>query len=335
MRIVVLANGPFAVPTCEQLWKVGHEVSLVVVRPTIGGPSKKLPPAPVRDWAASHNLPIIDPASANDPATISRLADQHADLLFVCDFGQILSKECLSATRLGGINLHGSLLPRHRGAAPVQWTLLSGDTMAGVSVIHITPKLDGGPVLTTSSTEVLPDEDAGQLEVRLSQLGVAPSLEAIELLSKWNEVSVIGQVQDRAAVTKAPRFNKADGQLDFRKSAEELVRQIRALQPWPGTFAELQWPDGKSIRLLIRSARSTSGALSAQSPGEAWAVDTKSLHELKGDWSGDWERVIAVATASGTLLVSRVQPAGKREMAAAEFMRGHPLTNHPRFVLPS
>jgi methionyl-tRNA formyltransferase len=325
-----MATGPFAVPTCKRLLADGHEIPLVVVRPLVDPTAKKLPPTPVRDWAKENSLPIFEPQSINDPAAIAELEKYSAELFFVCDYGQILSKACLGVPKLGGINLHGSLLPRHRGAAPVQWALLRGDSEAGVSVIHMTPRLDAGPILSIASTKILPDENASQLEPRLAEIGIEASLQAIEQLSHWDGTSEIGIVQINESVTKAPRFAKLQGQLDFRLSAEYLVRLVRALQPWPGTFAELRYPDGKLVRLLIRSARAVDHC-SGRTPGEVWPCNTQ---ELGLDWPAPWHQVLAVATGSGTLLIARLQPAGKREMDAEEFLRGHALLNGVQFILP-
>jgi len=330
MRIVVMATGPFAVPTCKRLVGDGHEIPLVVVRPLVDPSAKKLPPTPVRDWAKVNGLPIFEPRSINDPAAIAELERYAPDLFFVCDYGQILSKICLSVPPLGGINLHGSLLPRHRGAAPVQWALLRGDAQAGVSVIHMTPGLDAGPVLAIASTKILPDENAGQLEPRLAEIGVEATVQAITQLTHWDRKSDIGIIQTQAGVTKAPRFAKAHGQMDFRLPAEYLVRLVRALQPWPGTFAELSLADGKQIRVLIRAARAVDHH-SGRNPGEVWPCNTQ---ELGLEWSAPWGRVLAVATGAGTLLIARLQPASKREMDAEEFLRGHALLSGAQWVLP-
>ncbi len=330
MRIVIMGTGPFAVPTCKRLLADGHEIPLVVVRPLVDPTAKKLPPTPVLDWARENHLPVCQPASINHPAAIAELAQARPDLLFVCDYGQILSNDCLSVAPLGGINLHGSLLPRHRGAAPVQWALLRGDDRAGVSVIHMTPRLDAGPVLSTAETMVLPDETAGELEPRLAELGIAATVQAIAKLSNWDGHSAHGTPQIKEGVTKAPRFVKAHGQLDFRLPAEYLVRLVRALQPWPGTFAELQFADGKCMRMLIRLARA-SNQDSGKMIGQAWSCDTR---QLGCEWPPPWQQVLGIATGSGTLLVARVQPASKREMNAEEFLRGHSLFTAASFVLP-
>lgn len=332
-----MGTGPFAVPTASKLLADGHEIPLVVTRPLVDPNAKKLPPRPVFDWATQAGIPIFEPASINTPEAIEELRSYAAELFFVCDYGQILSNECLGAAKLGGINLHGSLLPRHRGAAPVQWALLRGDTEAGVTVIHMTPRLDAGPALSVATTEILPDETAEGLEPRLAQIGVAATVQSIDLLSRWDGTSDLGTVQDKSLVTRAPRFAKSDGQLDFRLPAEYLVRLVRACQPWPGTFAELEINGGKAVRIIVRAARalpsslSDSRILAGAQPGDAIAVTAA---ELGLDWTGVWEALIAVQTTNGIVLIARVQPAGKREMDASEFNRGHKIGAGSRFRLP-
>lgn len=345
MRIIIMGTGPFAVPTCRQILAAGHEVPLVVTRPVAQPDAKKQPPRPVYEWATAARIEIFEPASINSAEAINHLANLHADLFFVCDYGQILSKACLSTTRLGGINLHGSLLPRHRGAAPVQWALLSGDLQAGVTVIHMTPRLDAGPALAVAQVDILPDETAEGLEPRLAELGVEATLSAIELLAHWDGEAPLGLLQDAALITKAPRLSKADGQLNFKLPAIQLERQVRGCQPWPGTYAELNWPSGKQMRLLIRSARainppiefSVSQALDSDPSGTVIPVTAEQIensHALHGDWSPPWNKLLAVATGEGTLVISRVQPAGKREMSVEEFLRGHPIHDHAHFTIP-
>lgn len=335
MRIVVMGTGPFAVPTARRLVDAGHVIPLVVTRPLAEPRPKKLPPRPIYDWAVQQGLEIYEPASINSPEAIEYLQQFSPELLFVCDYGQILSNACLSVAPLGGINLHGSILPRHRGAAPVQWALLRGDTEAGVTVIHMTPRLDAGPALAIASTKILPDETAEQLEPRLAALGVEATVAAVERLASWDGTSTLGDPQDQSLVTKAPRFAKADGQLDFRLPANYLVRLVRACQPWPGTFAELHWPQGKSLRLIVRAARDLPHAIPPLQqfvPGSAVVVDSE---QLGLDWPLPFKRLIAVRTGLGTFLIGRVQPAGKREMDAEEFARGHPLEPGAVFQLPS
>ncbi len=325
MRIVVMGTGPFAVPSCRKLVEAGHEIALVVVRPPANA---KAPQAPVEAWAQAAGYALYQPSSINLPESLERLRAVQAELFFVCDYGQILSKDCLAITRLGGINLHGSLLPRHRGAAPVQWSILSGDSRAGVSVIHMTPGLDAGPVISLRATDILPDENAGELEVRLSQIGAEATLEAVEALSRWDGQSVLGLLQDKSQATKAPRINKSDGRLDFAQPALELERKVRGYQPWPGAFGELVYSESKRIQIHLRAARAVPAVVTSRAVGSAWSTSAK---ELGCEWTAPWDNLIAIQTSEGLLLVSQVQPAGKRVMTVAEFLRGHPLTPSAHF----
>lgn len=330
-----MGTGPFAVPSCQRLMDAGHEIALVVVRPPVVGAGKKIPLAPVQAWAQRAGQPIFHPQSINATDGLARLRDAGSDLFFVCDYGQILSRECLSIPRLGGINLHGSLLPRHRGAAPVQWTLLSGDQQAGVSVIHMTPGLDAGPVLATRAVDVAPDENAEQLEQRLSAIGSQATIEAVERLSTWDGISPIGLIQDKSLATKAPRLSKSDGQLDFSLPAVELARRVRGYQPWPGAYGELVFSETKRLAVHIRAARgfSPAGESGLRPTGAVWAAAAAELGLSGEQWSAPWNQLLLVQTGDGWLLASQVQPAGKRPMSSAEFLRGHPLTRAAHFAV--
>ena len=307
-RLVLMGTGPFAVPSFEALRAAGHEIALVVTKPQPPIKSRKGPPPnPVRQWAEECGLPIFDPPTINDEAAIREVAAKNPDLLVVCDYGHILKPAALATAQLGGINLHGSLLPKFRGAAPVQWALLSGEPFTGVSVSHMTPRLDGGPVVVTRQTAIGNDETAGQLEDRLAQLGVEATLEAIGILSDWDGESILGEQQEAAKVTKAPRLSKADGNIDWGRTARELDWHIRGMQPWPAAFTHLVIGEGKPpVRLVIREIEITETASGDRSPGEIVLNDG-----------------FQVATADRLVLIKRLQPAGKKEMAGTDFLRGH------------
>jgi methionyl-tRNA formyltransferase len=290
MRIVLMGTGPFAVPSFEALFASGeHDIPLVVTRPIKNIDDGKNKPLanPVRAWAEHRGLAIVDPDSINDSASIALVAQHKPDLLVVCDYGQILSADALRVARLGGINLHGSLLPRHRGAAPVQWSVLRGDVTTGACVIHMTPKLDGGPILSRVTTSIASDETAGALEKRLSDLGVQCCLDAVVKLgriSTLEEADKLGERQVQSLATPAPRLSKADGQLDFRFPARIIDRQIRGLSPWPGTFGTIQFGNAKELRVIVGKARLTE--LSSDSaPGTIfWG---QALREIVANRSGN------------------------------------------------
>ncbi len=366
MRLILMGTGPFAVPCFERLRSQGAEISVVISRPEVSSPNAKKgpPPSPVRLWAESHGLPTASPASINTEESLAWLQELKPDLLLVCDYGEILSQEVLKAPRLGGINLHGSLLPRHRGAAPVQWSILSGDLVAGVSVIHMTPGLDAGPVLTTRSTEILAGENAGELEVRLSQLGTEATCDAIEILENWQpDTPSPGTSQDKSLATKAPRLAKGDGLLNPSYPARIIDRQIRGLQPWPGVFANLLTSNGSSIRLIIQRARplvipnlksillsrgpgvspgvvsaspgETPGPLSDKALPDGTLLFCATLKEMQSEFPELQGIELAIVLPDGLLALETVQPAGKRSMSASGFARGYAKLEWMRIEMPT
>ena len=346
LKLVLMGTGPFAFPSFRQIARSHHTILAVVTKPPVENPSRdKAPPeSPILTWARQAELQIVTPASINDPSAIEWLTQLQADLLIVCDYGQILSKEALATASLGGINLHGSLLPRHRGAAPVQWSILAGDPQAGVSVIHMTTKLDAGPVLQQRQTPIQTDESADELEARLSQLGVEPTMLAIETLARGDEQAGIEQAPE--LTTKAPRLKKSDGQLDFRYPIAWIDRQIRGLQPWPGVFgnlilsqdnsAQANSSQAKSIRTVIHRAKpiAIDPAKIAElgwTPGQVLWSDSALEASLVIEHPKQWVGVVA---HDGLLVLEVLQLAGKSAMQAASFVSGYGKQKNLRFETP-
>jgi len=332
MRLVLMGTGPFAVPAFEALRAAGYEIVNIITRPTPPVKSRNGPPEnPVRRWAESHQLSVSDPDSINTAESIKLLQSFKAELFVVCDYGQILKPEALACAKLGGINLHGSLLPKYRGAAPVQRALLSGDPITGVSVIHMTPRLDGGPILATAETPITDEETSGELEERLSDLGVEPTLHAVSLLEAWDQQSVIGRNQDPSMVTKAPRLSKQEAQIDWNQSAAAINCFVRGMQPWPTAFCFFPLPKGKPpLRIAIKTvthkllgnATLTTASDHRSTDAVTNVPEAHTLDNLPPGSILDKERFF-VQTASGVLEILTVQPAGKREMSGAEFLRGY------------
>ncbi len=321
-RIVLMGTGPFAVPAFAAIVDAGHQVPLVVTRPPVQTNSRSgPPPTPVRDFAQARGIRCESPEDINTTIAQELLQSVAPELLVVCDYGQILSSATLSLAPRGGINLHGSLLPKYRGAAPVQWAVLNGDAMAGVSVIHMTPRLDGGPILATAAVPIAAEDTSGSLEVKLSNLGVDPVLHSIELLATWDGQSTIGQLQDRTLVSKAPRLNKAMGRIDWCRTAAQIDCHVRGMQPWPGAFTELELGNGKPpMRIAIKSVRLQSESLVDPSLESGTLCDDKQL------WI-----VVGPPAQRAVLAIERLQPAGRNETSGAEFMRGYRLTRGTRF----
>ncbi|MFM8953587.1 MAG: methionyl-tRNA formyltransferase [Planctomycetaceae bacterium] len=317
LRIVVMGTGPFAVPMFEALCGSPHEIVAVVTRPDHAPPGRRPPPNPMRAAATAAGLPILDPERVNDPAVVTTIAALRPDLLVVCDYGQILSRELLAVPPLGGINLHGSLLPRHRGAAPVQWAILAGDDVTGVSVIHMTPGLDAGNVITAAATPIGGHETAAELERRLAEMGRGPVVEAIAVLQEAVAAGrPAGEPQDAAAATRAPRITKADGIVDWTHDAGRIERMRRALEPWPRATTFFTRGDGVRQRLVLEDLAVVA------SPAPDTAAGTVLVA------GGDR---LVVACGGGTALeILRLVPEGRRSMSAAEFLRGSPLREGTR-----
>lgn len=318
MRLLMMGTGPFAVPTLASLLDSRHHVVALVSRPVPPPKGRiRLPLAPMRDLAHQRGVPVLEPQDINADESRRALAALDFELLIACDYGQILSAETLAVSPLGGINLHASLLPKYRGAAPINWALYHGDAETGVTVLHMTAHLDSGPCLVQRRTPIGPDEDAVQLERRLSEIGVGAVHEALELLAQWDGRSILGLPQDPLAATKAPRLKKTDGQVQWHRSARQIANQVRALKPWPGTFTALSRPSGESVRLILDQVSVVTDEGCHGPPGEVVLADKSHVH---------------VATGQGCLSLDCIQPAGKRSMAIGEFLRGHSVAVGERFT---
>jgi methionyl-tRNA formyltransferase len=293
-----------------------HDIVAVVTRPDHAPPGRRPPKNPMREAAVAAGIDILDPERVNETTVVASLAAFQPDLFVVCDYGQILSRELLAVPPLGGINLHGSLLPRHRGAAPVQWTIREGDALAGVSVIHMTPALDAGNVIVARATPVGARETSAELEPRLAALGAGAVVEAVERLeaavAATGTATGIGVLQEAAKATRAPRLAKADGIVDWSLPAVRIERLRRALEPWPRLTTFFARGDGQPQRLVLEDVEVV--------PMEGFpAAAAGTVLEAAGDR-------IVVACGEGTAVaITRLVPEGRRSMSAADFLRGSPL----------
>jgi len=307
MRLVMMGTGPFAVPTFEALCDSAHEVAVVVARPPRG---RRSPPSPMLAAAEARDTPIWTPETVNAPAARAKLTKYRADLLVVCDYGEILRPETLAVARLGGVNLHGSLLPKYRGAAPVQWAVYHGEKETGATVIQMTPRLDAGPCIGQVRTPIDPDETAGELETRLARLGATLTCRVIGDLAAGRATVI---QQDPRSASKAPRLKKSDGRVDWSRAAAAIRNQVRAMQPWPGSYTWWHHQDREPLRLILRRVEVV------QQPPH---VDTGHQMPSPGIVLSADER-FTVACGDGALDIVELQPAGRRVQSAAEFLRGH------------
>jgi methionyl-tRNA formyltransferase len=304
MRLVMLGTGPFAVPTLAALAASPHEVVLVVARPPRG---RNAQASPLQRAGESLGMETWTPESVNLPESQARLSSLAADLLVVCDYGEILRPATLVTTRLGGINLHGSLLPKYRGAAPVQCAILHGETETGNSVIQMTPGLDAGPCLAQERTPIDPEEDAAALETRLAALGAQLVLRVVDELASGTARPV---EQNPGEASKAPRLTKERGAIDWSRSATEIKNLVRAVQPWPRAHTFWHRSEGAPVRLNVDRVQLASAGELASASGEVVDASNRLL----------------VTTGDGVLELLELQLAGKRVMCAAEFLCGNRVT---------
>lgn len=312
LTLVVMGTGPFAVPMFRALYGTPHRVAALVTQPARATRGKRPPPPnPMRQVAEEHGTTVLDPEKINTPEVQDTLAKLQPDLFVVADYGQILSVETLATARLGGINLHGSLLPKYRGAAPINWAIYNGDTETGVTVIHMTPRVDAGPAIAKASIAIDPDESAVELEHRLADLGAPLICQTIDRLAAENVESL---PQDSSLASPARRLRKTDGEVDWSRSAQAIKNQVRALEPWPRTSTNWHRSAGEPLRLILARVSVRTDATSAP-PGTV-------VSSTKSDF--------LVATGEGMLSLDEVQPAGKRVLTAAEFLRGYPVRDGDR-----
>ena len=311
LKIIFAGTPDFAVTALKALLETGqHEICAVYTQPDRpAGRGRKLKASPVKVVALEHNIPVYQPVSLKDPEQQQQLRSLQADLMIVVAYGLLLPLPILDAPRLGCINIHASLLPRWRGAAPIQRAILAGDRETGVTIMQMEEGLDTGPVLYRLTTPIHNRDTAQTLHVRLATLGAQALLDTLGLIV---DGSVCPVPQDEDAVTYARKLDKSEAVLDWATSAQELDRRVRAFNPWPVAQTLLQ---GKTLR--IWEAELLSGT-AEEAPGTV----------LQAGKQG-----VDVATGDGILRLQRLQSAGGKPLDAGAFINGHPELHHPGFVL--
>lgn len=314
MKLIVMGTGPFAVPTLRALYDSPHQVLALATQPERPGhKGRPAPKNPMRLAAEERGTPILDPENINAGEVRAALARFEPELFVVADYGQILAGETLAVAPQGGINLHGSLLPKYRGAAPINWALYNGDAETGVTVIRMTPRVDAGPSLAQARTPIDPDENAVELERRLAELGAPLVCRTTDELAAGRARSL---PQDRNLASPARRLRKSDGQIDWSRTAQQIKNQVRALEPWPKSYTFWGRQDGEPLRLILGRSQVLPAAGVHVEPGTVIAADRGEL---------------TIAAGSGALRILELQPAGKRLLGAEEFLRGYPVRAGDRF----
>jgi methionyl-tRNA formyltransferase len=301
MRIVFCGTGEIGAPALKALLdSKKHTVVGVITQPDKpAGRDLKPRMSVIKQIALDQNLPVQQPEKLRSPAALEYLRALAPDLMVVAAYGQILAKSVLETPRLGCLNLHASLLPRHRGASPIHAAILAGDRETGITVMYMDEGLDTGDILLAQKLAIGPDETTGQLHDRLAALAAPCLLEALDLLEAGNAPRI---PQDNALATYAAKLKKTDGLLDWHESAEVLATRIRAMSPWPGAYTHLN-----RQTLKIHSAK------------------TDPASGLPGEILPSEPGVLRVACGSGSLDLLSLQLEGRKRLPAAEFLRGHPL----------
>ena len=311
MRIVMLGTGTYAVPLLSGLYASEHDVVGVFTRPEIKKNKKGIvSPSPVRSRADLEGTKVYAPQDINAASSHALLNELQPKLLIVCDYGQILSSETLLLASRGGLNLHASLLPKYRGAAPIHWAIYHGETQTGNTVIQMNAGVDAGPILAQQITPIEPAETTVELEARLATMGSELILKTIEQMAQGTLEPVS---QEKQQMTRAPKLKKKDGQIDWTRSVIEIFNQIRAMEPWPKTFTHYFDRTGSPLRIIVETAsvipiNSLSAPVTSEEPGQVIVAGKDDL----------W-----VQTGNGILALKKLQPAGKRLLTAAEFLRGY------------
>ena len=301
MRIVFLGTPDYAVPVLSTLFDNGYEVASVVTQPDRpAGRGRALTPPPVAVWARERGVPVLQPPSLRPPEVAGQIAALAPDAMVVASYGRILPPALLTLAPLGCLNVHPSLLPRHRGPSPVAEAILQGETVTGVSIMQLDEGADTGPVLAQEEVEIAPDETAGELTARLFALG---GRLMARTLRQWADGRIEAIPQDESCATQSRKLEKADGKLNFTHSAATLHNQVRAMDPWPGAYTT--W-NGATLKVL-RTTR-VEGVSEGASPGTVVSLANGSL---------------GVVTADGVLGLLSLQLEGRRATDAESFLRGH------------
>lgn len=301
MRIVFMGTPDFAVPSMEALLAAGHDITLAVTQADKPkGRHQTLTPPPVKVCALQHGIPVFQPQTMRDDASYTRIAAEEPDVIVVVAYGKILPERILQIPRLGAVNVHGSLLPQYRGAAPIQWAVLNGDKVAGVTTMRMDVGLDTGDMLEKCSREVPEDMTAGELFDMLCRDGAALLCQTLTGLENG---TLKPEKQDESLATYAPMLTKEMCPLDFSKSAAELHNRVRGLHPWP--VATCVWDD-----CLLKIHKTRVGGHTNAETGTVTATSP-----------------LTVACGGGTALeILELQYPGSRRMTAAEFLCGHPIS---------
>ncbi len=313
MKIVYLGSGQFGLPCLDAMMRSSHGIALVITQPVHpAGRGRKPRPTPVDKWAAENSIPMIEAPDVNDPKVVGCIAGYKPDIIVVIAFGQKISNEVVAVAPKGAINVHASLLPKYRGAAPINWAIVNGETETGITIITIAEKMDAGDVLAQVKTEIGWDETADKLGDRLAKLA-APLL--VSTIDRIAAGTVVYDKQDVSQVTRAPKLKKTDGFLDFAGPAQVLRRKMLGFWPWPGAAAFYESKEsGRSERVVFAKSE----ILRMDNPEKLapGAIDEN----------------LNVVCGQNRLQIVQLKPENSRLMSFADFINGRHVSPGDRFV---
>ncbi|MBX4204586.1 MAG: methionyl-tRNA formyltransferase [Candidatus Doudnabacteria bacterium] len=306
MKFIFAGTTEFGIPTLEKLMQDGHELLLCITQPDKPvGRKQQLSPSPIKVWAQGQNIRVSQPAKIMDAGP--EISELKPDLLLVAAYGQIIPKEILDLPEKGSVNIHGSILPKYRGASPIQAALINGETSTGITLIVMDEKMDHGPIIATKEITITADDDFSSLYKKLSQLA---ALVCADILPEYTQGIIKANPQNHDSATYTKLLTKADGQIDWTHTALEISNHIRGYNPEPGTWTTL---DGKLIKIL----------------------GVKILNESKIELPGKLYRHadgLAVKSQDNSLLITKVQPEGKNPMSGRDFLNGIKNLDRMHFV---
>jgi len=303
MKIVFLGSGEFGIDCLNALAESKHNRQFIVTQsPHPAGRGRKPRPTPVAQWAGKNSIFFVETENVNAPEVINRITDYEPDLIVVVAFGQKIGNQLINLPPKGAINVHASLLPKYRGAAPINWAVINGEIETGISIITLVEKMDAGQILAQEKTQILPEETAGQLHDRLAKMAAPLLLKTIDQIA---EGTVSCTEQDHSQATFAPKLKKSDGFLDFNEPAKVLARKIRGFWPWPGASAiYTSKVTAKSLRVIIAKAETIKTSNPAGLP------------------AGTLDEGLNVICGRDALKITEVKPDGSRLMDFADFVNG-------------
>ncbi|MFA6610662.1 MAG: methionyl-tRNA formyltransferase [Candidatus Omnitrophota bacterium] len=311
MKIVFFGTSDFAEVVLKELLKSRHEVKLVVTQPDRKkGRHLHLSPPPTKALAISEDIRTFQPEDASGTESIEFLKNVGADLFVVVAFGQILKREVLGIPKYYSINLHTSLLPKYRGAAPVNWAIMNGDAVSGVTIIKMNERMDEGDVIVQKEVKIEREDTGITLNEKLSELGAKVLIDTIDLIEEKKESF---HAQNGSLATYAPKLKKEGGIINWSDPAEKICNKVRGLMPWPGAYTSLE---GKTVKIWKAEV---TDILVGKGGGDGQIVDV-----VKG-------KGIVVRTGSGNLVIQHLQLEGKKILSADEFLRGHRVKMGSKF----